>query len=180
MLKGPQRVEAGLVGVGDREVRGVGHQHVDRHVVDHGPQPRCIGVRLDLPGDYAPGQHRGDVFAIAIKDRRDQQVEGLAAQGDVGLVRQIFRIGQKPALMLGGFVEYIDALALQILCLAGEQMFQRFKGLYAGLVDVVDREIFQIQRHHVDRHAVDHLPKGGQFVIGVVGKIMCCSAFGGV
>ena len=62
----------------------------------------------------------------------------------------------------------IDGLALQFGCLAGKKMFQPFKGLKAGLVDVIDGEIFQVQRHHVDRHAVDHLPKGGQLIVDIV------------
>ena len=68
MFKGPERINARLVGVFDSEILGISHQHVYGHVIDHGGQESRISVGLDLFGDNAPGQHGGDIVSIAVED----------------------------------------------------------------------------------------------------------------
>ena len=171
MFQRGQGLDAGLVDVVDREIGRIQRHHVERHFVQHLHQPGGLLVCLNLLRDDAPGQHGLDIVALRIGDGGHQQIENLVSQLDVGLKGQVGRIPEQVALMLGLGMKDIDALAKQIVGLAGEQMFQWRQGLNAGCVDEIDGEIVQIQRHHIYRHVVDHLAVCRDVHLGDAGMI---------
>ncbi|MGY4417903.1 hypothetical protein ACVWY2_000328 [Bradyrhizobium sp. JR6.1] len=154
VLHGVERLEAGLVDVGDVEV-GIAHHDVDRHVVEHLQQPLGLGFKPRLLGRELPGQHRSAVAAARIGHRRHGEIERLAADGDARLVRQVLRIGQEPALMLRVLVKDVDRLSDQRVDFHRQNMLDLFQILPRRLVDVGDLEIVQLAEHDTDRHVVE-------------------------
>ncbi|TAI65572.1 hypothetical protein [Bradyrhizobium sp. Leo170] len=153
VLDGVERLQAGLVDVGDPAI-GIAHHDVDGHVVEHLQLPFGLGLELRLFSRQFPGQHRSGVAAAAVHHRGHREVEGLAADRDARLVRQILRIGEQPALALRFFMEDVDRLAEQGVDLHRQHMLDLLEILPGGFVEVDDLEIGQLADHHADRHVI--------------------------
>ena len=69
--------------------------------------------------------------------------------------------------MLRILMEDIDARADDVVRLHRQQVLEGLEGLDAGLVGVVDGEVFQIQGQDVDRHLLDHLHQPRRFRVGL-------------
>ena len=70
---------------------------------------------------------------------------------------QVGRVGEQLALVGRVLVEDVDAGADDVVGLHRQYVLQLLQGGDAGLVGVVDLEIFQITGEHVDGHVLDHL-----------------------
>ena len=157
ILQGLQRLGAEGVHVIDLEVLGVAHHDPDRHALDHLGELGGLGIGPDLLGHDAPGEHGIDVVALGVVDGRDQEIEGLRADLDQRLVRQVLRIGDDPALVRGVLVEDVDAGADEVVGVDVDDLFQLLDRAQRRLVRIGDAEVLQVADHDVDRHILDHL-----------------------
>ena len=128
-----QGVDAGLVDVDDLQRLGVGHHDVDRHVVDHRLQALALG-------DDRPRQQQVLHRAVGAVQGGDIELKQVRSEADDRLVRQVRRVGQQLALVRRILVEYVDALADDVVRRhAGRQLISdQPQRLDAGIVGVGD------------------------------------------
>ena len=84
-----QRIDTGFVDIVDGEIVGVGHHHVDGHIVDHCAKPLVFLLRFFRCRHDFPYQTDRYVVSVAVVDRVDLQVEDFSAERDVGAPGQI-------------------------------------------------------------------------------------------
>lgn len=134
---------AGHVGSRGLKLRRAGRDRVDHafHIVGHG----------DPRSHNRPAQHRAQIGAVLIRDRGDFQIQGFLAQADISLVEQVARIGQHLTLVRRVLMEDVDAGADQLIGVDRQLVFDRADRVDRRLIGVVDLEVFEVGRHHVDR-----------------------------